>query len=250
MCSIAGRYDAGIGQAPRTFNYQAILRDVNGLIMSNEAVVIKVRIIDAQDAEIYSETHDTTTNELGMVSLMTGEGITSYELSSVDWSKGPYYLEITLNDVLIGSSPLLSVPYALYAEEAANAFSGDYQDLTNLPGIPYKTSELENDAGFITQETDPVFGQSVAKEITIEDTLRWGDNFSGRYEDLEDVPQALHEFEADMGWKALSNVGDPERSGDAVNLKFCIYAMLDLFSTEQLLNAVLGEGLDLRRSTG
>lgn len=35
-----------------------------------------------------------------------------------------------------------------------NAFSGDYADLTNKPAIPTNLSELANDVGFITSETD------------------------------------------------------------------------------------------------
>lgn len=35
-----------------------------------------------------------------------------------------------------------------------NAFSGDYEDLTNKPTIPVNLSDLANDVGFITSETD------------------------------------------------------------------------------------------------
>ena len=44
-------------------------------------------------------------------------------------------------------------------ELKSEAFNGDYNSLTNKPNIPTKTSELTNDAGYITGyvETDPVY---------------------------------------------------------------------------------------------
>ena len=35
-----------------------------------------------------------------------------------------------------------------------NQFSGDYNDLTNKPTIPTKTSDLQNDSGYVTTDTD------------------------------------------------------------------------------------------------
>lgn len=52
-------------------------------------------------------------------------------------------------------------------------FSGDYDDLTNKPAIPSKTSDLTNDSGFITAETDPVFTASPAHGISSSDISSW-----------------------------------------------------------------------------
>ena len=55
------------------------------------------------------------------------------------------------------------------------ASTGDYNDLTNKPSIPSKTSDLSNDSGFITgyTETDPVFTASAAAGITSSDISNW-----------------------------------------------------------------------------
>ena len=50
---------------------------------------------------------------------------------------------------------LLSVPYALYARDAGNGFSGDYNDLTNKPAIPQSVGELTLDANYITMDSVP-----------------------------------------------------------------------------------------------
>lgn len=46
-----------------------------------------------------------------------------------------------------------------------STFSGSYNDLTNKPTIPSKTSNLTNDSGFLTSETDPTV-PSWAKQNT------------------------------------------------------------------------------------
>jgi len=104
-----------IGQAPQAFNYQAILRNSDGTVKANETVSLQISIVDNNSTSVYLEIHNTQTNDLGLVNLIVGEGVTSDDLSSVDWASGPYFLNITVNGVSLGSSPLLSVPYALYA---------------------------------------------------------------------------------------------------------------------------------------
>lgn len=105
------------GQAPRSFNYQAILRNSDGTIKTNESVAVQISIIQGvvTGPSVYLEVHNTQTNELGIVNLIIGEGTTSDDMSTIDWSTGPYFLDITVNGVGLGASPLLSVPYALYA---------------------------------------------------------------------------------------------------------------------------------------
>lgn len=71
------------------------------------------------------------------------------------------------------------------------AFSNNYNDLTNKPTIPSKTSELTNDSGFITgyTETDPTVPLHI-KNITSTDITNWNNKstFSGSYNDLRDKP--------------------------------------------------------------
>ena len=48
-------------------------------------------------------------------------------------------------------------------------FSGDYNDLTNKPAIPTKTSELTNDSGFLTEQTlKTINGESIVGTGNIE----------------------------------------------------------------------------------
>ena len=50
-----------------------------------------------------------------------------------------------------------------------SGFSGDYNDLTNKPSIPTKTSELTNDSGFLTEQTlKTINGESIVGTGNIE----------------------------------------------------------------------------------
>ena len=68
----------------------------------------------------------------------------------------------------------------------ANASSNVTANIT----VPTKTSELSNNSGFLTSESDPVFSASPAATITTQDIDSWTakSNFSGSYNDLTDKP--------------------------------------------------------------
>ena len=70
-----------------------------------------------------------------------------------------------------------------------NANSG-VAEILNKPTIPTKTSQLDNDSGFLTSESDPVFSASAAATITSQDITDWNDksDFSGSYDDLTNKP--------------------------------------------------------------
>ena len=59
-------------------------------------------------------------------------------------------------------------------------FSGDYDDLINKPSIPSKVSDLTNDSGFLTAETDPVFTASDAYGIDSTDITNWDNSYNGK----------------------------------------------------------------------
>jgi len=150
------------GQAPEAFKYQAVVRNAGGTILGNQAVGMQLTILQTSPTgtAVYTETFAPTTNSYGLVNLEIGTGTTTDDFTTIDWANGPYYMETAtdvtggVNYVVMGTSQLLSVPYALYSKEAANTFSGDFNDLTNTPTIPTNTSDLINDSGFITSPDD------------------------------------------------------------------------------------------------
>lgn len=135
---------AGIihGQSPNMFNYQAVARNDQGEIIANQSVGIKINILQSSStgSVIYAEEHNLTTNENGLVSMMVGNGTaTTGSFSEIDWSDGPYFIKVEMDETdgtnytTMGTTQLVSVPYAKYADSAAGTFSGKYEDLANKP---------------------------------------------------------------------------------------------------------------------
>ena len=102
-------------QSPLGFNYQSIIRDDAGIIKKNESVSIGFEILDSSQNSIYSETHTTTTNDYGLVNLVIGEGTTSDDFSSIDWSSENYSIKVTYGSEDMGTTKFMSVPYAMSA---------------------------------------------------------------------------------------------------------------------------------------
>ena len=84
-------------------------------------------------------------------------------------------------------------------ELKSEAFSGSYNDLTDKPTIPTKTSDLQNDSGFITGITSNMITSALGYTPGTS-------NFSGDYDDLTNkptipvVPTNVSAFTNDAGY--------------------------------------------------
>ncbi len=115
-------------QAPQGFNYQATVRNSAGNLIVNQNVYFKFNIMlnSQTSVPIFTETHYVPTDDLGQVNLVIGQGTaTTGSFSTINWANGNYYLGIEINTgsgyVAMGTTQLLSVPYALYANSAGNS---------------------------------------------------------------------------------------------------------------------------------
>lgn len=106
-------------QAPNYLNYQAVIRDVSGNIMENQQIVLDISIRKNQTdgPTVCEESFTTSTDDFGLITLQIGS-INPGDFGGIDWSEGSYFLEISLNGILLGTSQLLSVPYAIHAGSA------------------------------------------------------------------------------------------------------------------------------------
>lgn len=119
----------GLAQSvPQKINYQAVARQSNGSLIANQTIAVKAEIIDSnQTTVLYAETHICTTNSYGLFTMKIGGGtVVSGVFSTISWGSGDKYVRISVdlsggtNFQLMGMSQLLSVPFALYAQEVAN----------------------------------------------------------------------------------------------------------------------------------
>ena len=124
-------------QMPQGFKYQTIVRD-QGLAVANENIPVRLSILrdGPSGTAVYVETQNPLSSPQGVVSLIVGQGtVTSGDFSKIDWSTGSYYLQVEVNVhgsglSLMGSSQLVSVPYALYAKSSgASQWQGDAYSL-------------------------------------------------------------------------------------------------------------------------
>ncbi|MDG1159000.1 MAG: DUF1566 domain-containing protein [Flavobacteriales bacterium] len=120
---------SSFGQAPEGFKYQAVVRDAGNLILNNQAVGMQLTIQQGSvgGTAVYTETFTPTTNGYGLVNLEIGSGtLVSGDFTTIDWANGPFFMETAVDVTggtsyaVMGTSQLMSVPYALYAKTSGN----------------------------------------------------------------------------------------------------------------------------------
>ncbi len=151
LCVLTGQLL--MAQAPEGIHYQAILRDAQGAIMANEALTtnFQIRQGSANGNSVYAESHSLQTNELGLLTAVVGSGTSTDNFSNIDWSAGPYFLATEIDQgsglIDLGTTQLLSVPYALFAESVANTDDADADPSNELQDLSLNGSTLEISSG-------------------------------------------------------------------------------------------------------
>lgn len=117
-------------QAPQSFNYQAVVRNAQGNTLPG-GTLVKLRFtihdLTPTGTAVYQGTDTAVTNQFGLVTKAIGS---TGNLSSVSWGSGAKYLQVELdpaggnNFADMGTSQLISVPYALYAANSAPGAAG------------------------------------------------------------------------------------------------------------------------------
>ena len=148
---------------------------------------------------LYKEVHSTYTDPHGLFTLVIGHGDVSpdglhQKLTDINWGADKLFLMVEI-DIrskgdykVMGIQQMMAVPFAFHSLSSSTVkyddilnvpplstvattgnytdlnnlpvlFNGDYNTLSNKPIIPVKTSDLENDAGFLKNftELDPVW---------------------------------------------------------------------------------------------
>ena len=103
-------------------NYQAVVRNTNGTVVANKDISVRISVLGGSAAGPvqYEETHEVKTSTLGLFNLQIGKGnATTGTFAGIPWADANQYLKVEVNTgsgfVSLGTTELLSVPYALYA---------------------------------------------------------------------------------------------------------------------------------------
>ena len=151
MCSFAFvllLVSQAMAQSPEAFKYQAVVRDANNAPITEQTVSIRISILEssATGAVVYQEAHSPTSSAIGLIALNIGEGtVLSGVFADIKWESYEHFLQVEVdqyggsNYEWLGTSQLLSVPYALFAKEAGsvnliagNGISIDNNEISNI----------------------------------------------------------------------------------------------------------------------
>ena len=123
-------------QAPFGINYQAAVRDSDGVLYDNYNLTVYFRLIILETSNIvWEEEHNIQTNEFGVFNTVVGFGQSTSIGSAIDfqeinWGEGSMFMKVDIDfdnegpelPVSFGESQLLSVPYALYSNSSGNNY--------------------------------------------------------------------------------------------------------------------------------
>lgn len=123
--------------APQMFSYQGVARDNTGNVLANQDIglIIEIRIGASSGPVAYQEEHQTTTNAFGLFNIQVGNGIPVGSFANIDWASNAHWMLVRLDPdgsagaavyEEMGTSQLLSVPYALHANSSAGTLDDAY----------------------------------------------------------------------------------------------------------------------------
>jgi len=154
---------------PQGMNYQAVARNTTGNVLANQQISLRINLVTKTKAATvhYSEVHAVTTNQLGLFTLVIGEGkVEKGTFKKVPWSTDDIWMEVSIKDkdastfVAISSSKLLAVPYAFHAGTANQLVSGSKSSeslslapaaAASSPGVPSSVWSTKGNS-----KTDPL----------------------------------------------------------------------------------------------
>jgi len=153
-------------------SYQAVIRNSSDQLVTNQGIGMQISILQttATGTAVYVETHNTTTNANGLVTVEIGNGtVVSGDFATIDWATDVYFIQTETDPTggttytITGTTQLMSVPYALHAKTAES-----------ITGTVNYT------------ETDPVYTVSQASNITGTDITNLG-NLTGTNTGDQDI---------------------------------------------------------------
>lgn len=161
-------------QAPDGFKYQAVVRNAGNTIITNQSVGIRMTIQQGSigGTTVYSESFSETTNAYGLVNLEIGSGIViSGSFSAIDWANGPFYIETAIDItggnayVVMGTSQLMSVPYALHAQTAESVTNDQVDDADANPTNELQIISFSNDTLYLSDGGTVYLGEYAVDNV-------------------------------------------------------------------------------------
>ena len=128
---------------PEGMRFQAVARDIKGDLMANDKLEVKVELYASrlQDSVVFAEVHHVSSNELGLLDFIIGEGaVFTGEFSKIPWAEEKLWVRVSAKTVaddeyqVMSSGQLYSVPYAMYANTAGTVVESGDEDTSDGGG--------------------------------------------------------------------------------------------------------------------
>jgi len=119
-------------QIPQAFDFQGVARDASGdpLVAQNIALRLSIIVGSPAGSAVYVESQNATTTAFGLFNVQIGAGTPIMgSFPAIDWASDAHFLKVEYdpaggNSYLdMGTTQLLSVPYALVSGSSVNCFS-------------------------------------------------------------------------------------------------------------------------------
>jgi len=154
---------ASFAQTPQGVNYQGLLRDDSGEFLAERDIQVSFQLLQGSPdgTVVYNEFHNLRTSSNGVFETVLGNGNTVFgEFENIDWGAGPMFMEVSVDKgsglVNMGTSQVVSVPYALYAEKAQEVESVVIEKIEglNISGIEVDQILRWNGSEFVADSLD------------------------------------------------------------------------------------------------
>lgn len=183
-------------QAPQRFSFQGVARKPDGKVVVNAMIGVRLTIHaeTTGGTVVYQETHTAQTNTFGIFNVQIGGGnVVSGQLATISWKTFPYFLQLEMDPsggstyTDLGTTQMLSVPYAMQAAEAAKWNDGYpvIQKFEFGPDVDLNDPDVANDPD-IHKYSLPAIGDGMRLIwYPSKGAFRAGEALNGKWEDSE-----------------------------------------------------------------
>ena len=184
---------------PNAFNYSAVARNAAGQPIVTSTIGIQITILKTSTTGTsqYSENHFVNTDAFGLFNLVIGAGaVQSGSMASIDWSNDNYYLKVGMdvaggtNFLTMGTTQLLSVPYAMYAKSAGSVSGGSSGNFNHFIGEEFGGGVIFH----VRKDAQGVEHGLIVDKVDLSSSQVWSN-----------LDTTLIGFSAQSAWDGLSN---------------------------------------------
>ncbi len=136
----------------------SLLNSATGQPRAGETVTVDIILTDCENVEVYTTQQKATSNDFGVLSLSVGDAETFEE---IDWNKLPFYIEVSIDGVLIAKSQVLSVPVAEYAKKSGFVLT---KELLVSKSWIYEINDVDHLRSVLTFKIDGTFSYVYEEE--------------------------------------------------------------------------------------